>query len=176
MALINNSYFYGDLLIPQKSSAAVTANLNWFINQYEEKYLTEILGYELYRDFKAGIEAATPDQQWIDLRDGKEFTDRNGTLTKWKGLCFGTYSPIANYVYYWYMRDSNTTTAGSGEVSANVSEPVSPAFKMIRAWNQMVQWNCELINFLDSNSVAYPQYSNNCSRRNLLITINRFGI
>lgn len=64
-------------------------------------------------------------------------------------------SPIANYVYYWYLRQNATTTAGGGEALNNVSLPVSPADKQRRAWNEMVNWNQKLTEFLYSNNAAY---------------------
>lgn len=86
MALIDKSYFFGDLEVAQKSQSTVEAALQWFIDEYEPKLLTELLGYELYRDFKAGLQVDPIADKWLDLLYGKEYTNRQGTLTKWGGL------------------------------------------------------------------------------------------
>lgn len=103
-------------------------------------------------------------QKYIDLLLGKEYTNRNGELTKWRGLtyCSGTYraSLIANYVYYWYIRNqaSNSSPSGEKETKTENAESVSPRYKMARAWNEMSEWNLELREFLLSNSATYPEY------------------
>lgn len=67
-------------------------------------------------------------------------------------------SPIANYVYFKYQADNVTFTTGSGEKKSTtpITVNVSPRVKMVRAWNEMVKWNCELIKFLDFNRNYYP--------------------
>lgn len=254
--IIDESYFYGNLEVAQKSFGPVLSNLQWFINEYEPKFLAKLLGYELSRDFQAGLIEDDPLTKWTDLLNGTEYTNRWGRLDKWKGLIrtpdsssiaidFGTpidivvgrgqtydpiadsasvtipsslvgkrfsffqrgfgklrsdeysvsgstltllngqvfnnedtysyfgnsssvttgnentlyrESPIANYIYYWYLRNNASTTAGSGEAQNSVSTAISPADKQRRAWNQMVEWNRELIEFLYSSNTVYTQF------------------
>ena len=78
MPLIDSSYFFDDLSIAQKSDVAVASSITRCINQYEPKLLADLLGYELYKNYKAGIIAAT--QKYLDIRDGKEYTTA-ATLT-----------------------------------------------------------------------------------------------
>lgn len=86
MPLIDKSYFFGDITVAQKSDPAVTADLQWFIDEYEPKLMLSLLGYELYRDFKAGLQEDPIPQKWLDLLYGKEYTNSTGKLTKWEGL------------------------------------------------------------------------------------------
>lgn len=45
-----------------------------FIEANERKLLIELLGFELYTDFKEGIETSgTIEQIWLDLRDGADY-------------------------------------------------------------------------------------------------------
>ncbi len=260
---IDTSYFEGELSMGQITSPAVIASVNLFIQKYEDDLLTRLLGYELYRDYKAGIVESVPAQKWIDIRDGKEYTNSGGQLTKWKGLRFSngytpitTYfiapitftigdggantplnganvysntalagltnidlavfrdgtlkfagtdytvdsaggitllgldvfvtgedfqifttvpqtvsapgagtlkqSPIANYVYYQYLKDNISFTMGAGEVTpkSNSSDKVNPFPKMVRAWNEMVQWNWQLVEFLQEYDDIYPEFEN----------------
>lgn len=179
MALIDTSYFYGDLSIAQITTEPVEASVKRFIALYETEVLTNLLGYELYKNYLAGVAANT--QKYKDIRDGKEYTNRAGRLTKWRGLVqkYGTekFSPVANYVYFHWLRDQASTTTGTGEKSSNAQNAtsVSPRYKMARAWNQMVQWNCELVEFLLSNQSDYPEFLNHygdCELNNLLTTVN----
>lgn len=163
MATIDSTYFFGSVLIPQKSESSVVSNLNWFIDQHEERLLTDLLGYELYKAYKAGILAST--QKYIDIRDGKEYTNRSGILTKWKGLKFtdGTAkkSLIANYVYWHWMENEASITTGTGEKVSKAQNAwdATPVYKMVKAWNEMVEWNWELIEFLLTKESDYPEFT-----------------
>jgi hypothetical protein len=164
MATIDASYFFGDLLVAQKSEQSVANSLGWFIDEYEPRLLTDLFGYELYKNYNAGLAADPPAQKWLDIRDGKEYTNRCGIVSKWKGLKFldgsAKKSPIANFVYYHWLKDKASDTTASGEkTTANQNSiDASPGIKMVRAWNQMVEWNCELVEFLLSNQDVYPEF------------------
>lgn len=182
MPLIDQTYFFGELLIPNKSSNA--NSLNEYINEHENRLLVDLLGYELHKLFAAGIAAPSPAEKWLAIRDGKEYTNRSGVFTKWVGLKFsqGTAqkSLIANYVYWHWMQDMASFTTGSGEKTADNQNAVtaSPASKMVRAWNQMVEWNRELVEFLLTNATDYPEFQNHYGRipRSLLKKQNLFNI
>lgn len=182
MALIDTSYFFGELIIAQKSDSAVSSSLVLLIDELEPALLTDLMGYELKKLYDAGITGTV--QKYIDIRDGKEYTTRAGILTKWKGLKFteGTAkkSLIANYVYWHWLKDQATVTTGTGEkVAANQNAVnTSPAVKMTRAWNQMVDWNWQLIEFLLSHPNEYPEFSTHYPRilKSLLRYQNQFGI
>jgi hypothetical protein len=69
-------------------------------------------------------------------------------------------SLIADYVYYWYQRNSDTSTTGVGE---NKTSPaggisVSAGLKAVRAWNEMIDWIYELYNYMQSSLAVYPEY------------------
>lgn len=154
--IIDASYFYGQLSIPQITDAAVIANLNWFINEYEPKLLTNLLGYELY---KFTVDNPS-DADVLKLINGTDYGDNK----HWNGLKFGT-SPlkkslIANYVYYWWMRNnmSQTTIGGEKESKAENAIGSSPRYKMVRAWNDMVEMNIQLRDYLNASLEFYPTY------------------
>jgi hypothetical protein len=168
--IIDTTYFHGDLAVGQLTSAAVAAGLQWKIDQLEPRLLIELLGYELYKSFIA-LPNTTRHQ---DILNGKEYTNRAGRVTKWFGLkrqvtaavdgppaIAATYSSlIANYVYYYYTKQNNTFTTGAGEGKAKVQnmEQASPRRKLAKAWNDMVDDNCELVEFLLSFPDVYPEF------------------
>lgn len=183
MALIDASYFVGELNIPNTSKPGVSERLTHFIAKREEELLRSLLGVELHEAYKAGIAVAEPDQKWKDLRDGKVY-DGYGIMYKWMGLRVAATkeSLIANYVYYWWMRDKTTITTEVGEVDVEADKSTAKSnskAKQCRAWNEMVKWNRELVKFLDVNRATYPEWDRaSClqDRYNLLKSINVLGI
>lgn len=183
MATIDASYFFGELTIAQKSDAAVAGSLSSFIDIYEDKLLTDLFGYELYNNYQEGILANT--QIYKDIRDGKEYTNRAGVLSKWKGLIYtlGTTkkSLIANFVYFNWQQNEATITSGTGEKVATNQNAInaSAGNKMVRAWNEMVNMNHELLEFLLSNQDNYPEFIDHYGRsipNYLFYKVNTLGI
>lgn len=154
--IIDTSYFFGDILIGQLSEQAVQDKVNWFINQYEPEILRGLLGYETYKL----MSAETPEQRFVDIKTGKEYTDEKGILRKWDGLVSGKISLIAYYVYYWYQRSQSTTTSGTGEGKTQTQNaiPISAMDKMASAWNKMVTLNEELYCFLNTKKDVYTEW------------------
>jgi hypothetical protein len=182
VATIDASYFFGELNVAQKSDSSVSASLTAFIDEMEPMLLTDFFGYDLYKAYVAGIAGST--QIYKDIRDGKEYTNRQGISTKWRGLIFTTGSAkkslIANYVYWHWMRNEASVTTGTGEKvpDAQNASNATPVSKMVRAWNQMVDWLWELSEFLLSNADTYPLFQNQFSRIpwSILKKQNVFGI
>jgi len=188
MATIDATYFFAELTIAQKSENA--NSLTMFINEHEEKLLADLLGYELHKNYKAGIGAGSPAAKWLAIRDGLEYTNRQNHLTKWRGLIFADGSSgsgqakkslIANYVYWHWLQDNVSVTTASGEKGAKVNTiavDLDPVNKQVRAWNQMVAWNWELVEFLLTKADDYPEFQNYYGRipRKLLKKQNWGGI
>jgi hypothetical protein len=89
-------------------------------------------------------------------------------------------SLIANYVYYWYQRNNWTQAATTGENKAvnENSTATTPALKMVRAWNEMSSWICELVNYLDEKKDDYTEWKDqdvHCMLRKFK-PINEFNI
>jgi hypothetical protein len=181
-SIVDKTYFFGEILIGQLSELAVQDKVANFIDMYEPEFLEGILGYVSYKNFLL----TPPDQKWLDLLNGKEYVDEYGVTRNWKGLKFTTgtikQSPIAFYIYYWYQRSQLTNTAGVGEVKAHSENgyTASPKYKMVNAWNKMVDSVIELYSFMRANQLIYSDWytwaSNNNSNTKFLKTINTFGL
>lgn len=98
--LINNTYFYGPLQLAQLTEPSNALLLEKFIAIYEPEILRSVLGYTLYNAFIAGLQEVVVLDKWTDLLYGKEYTGKNGRLTRWNGfvsytdgLTVGTYTP-----------------------------------------------------------------------------------
>jgi hypothetical protein len=164
--LIDQTYFVGELNIPDAPKAEVLERLSFLIAKYEEELLRASLGNDLYLAFITGTVGkleADIDQKWKNLRDGKDYTDLTGRSANWIGLRKGStkQSMIANYVYYFWLRDRASRTSAVGETRglSKTEENVSPGTKMARAWNEMVRWISDLVKFLDANRVDYPEWT-----------------
>lgn len=140
MQFVTHRYFQGELLIPNIKPVSSTELvipvitsqrelLDMFVDKYEKKFLTDFLGKDLCKRFYDAfwnlVGAAPP--EWEALKNHLYNTDL------WL-------SPIANYIYYWFQRNSATSTSGVGEVRTIAENAVieSPSYKMTRAWNEMV--------------------------------------
>lgn len=160
MAFITPAYFIGEINIPNINQAAVLSRLVVFINKYENKFLTIVLGYPLAAQFKTGYAIpSTAAQKWKDLAEGKEYTKIDGTQAKWEGLInlANLQSPVANYIYYWERRDANTKTTTAGEQKNKVenSDNADPGTKIARAWFEMRNWVSDMYDFLEANKDVY---------------------
>lgn len=83
--IIDASYFVGKLNLPGAGNTEGLANINLFINDYEDEYLQKVLGYDLWKAFVAGLLEVVPEQKWLDLLEGKEFQYK-GRTRKWIGF------------------------------------------------------------------------------------------
>lgn len=93
MSFIDASYFVGDLTIPNSGSPEVAERISWYIQKYEPLFLQKLFGYPLYKAFVAGMANTPPDQRFLDILYGKEYTDFQDRIQLWKGLIV-TDSPV----------------------------------------------------------------------------------
>lgn len=162
--LTTYTQFVGDINVSNSApSFSEGANLATMINTYEQEYLTEVLGYELFKAFDAAYNIVTPPVSgiWYDLANGAEFTDSLGRLNKWQGFKTAPFNPIAYYVYYRLLASNSIIITGHGASVAKTENSVivSPTPKMIRAYNKMVDFTMILDDFLTVNIADYADYT-----------------
>lgn len=96
--LIDRTYFQGDIDIANANAGGSTnpvpASVDWFIARYEPEFLTRALGLALYQALIAGYSQPTPDQNWVDLVQGKDYTDSCGNTVRWRGLITSAFSAL----------------------------------------------------------------------------------
>jgi hypothetical protein len=161
--LIDRTYFIGELNIPNTEKATVASQVDYFIEKYEREFLQKALGYSLYKSFTDGLLQDPVLPKWTQLLEGVEYTSLNGRVNYWNGLVsqplsvINKKSPIAGYVYYWFMRNNFTQTAAMGEVKGTAENAinVSPGMKMEKAWNDVVKSVHAMRDFLRSNHDTY---------------------
>ena len=148
--LLTVSYFVGELQIPNitGSAPAVTPRVNelqWFIKKYEPEFLELLLGTDLYLEFSTGIAAASPLAKWTALKNKiYQIDTQNGTY----------FSPAAAYVYYHFMRNSQTATTSVGEIKPGKKSAVyvTNTMKMVTAWNDMCKECNEIWEWLEEDA------------------------
>jgi hypothetical protein len=131
-----------------------------------KQFIIERIGYgTLFKEGDEGV--VSPDFSMtgstITLLNGDAFAPGEkyyihllsiGSTINYTGI---NISPIANYVYFYYMRDNATQTTRNSEKlskSANATD-VSPENKQRAAWNEMVWMNKKLYGYLRANNVTY---------------------
>jgi hypothetical protein len=167
MSIITTSYFTANLDLPGRNAVGLSENLTLYISRYEPIYLRGVLGYSLYKLLMTAYDAsvaATPTplpQRWADLLNGVEY-DVSDITYKWDGLRNSTLltSPIANYIYFTFRRDTETRTGNVGENKPNAqnADSVTPNRKLVFAWNDMVHQNWQLKHYLDNNTATFPEW------------------
>lgn len=136
---LDGTYFKGELYLPNlvkgdnnagKAAILQTVgeqDLLWFIEKYEGEALDLMIGEDLRTQMEAGLQGGSP-EKWEKLRD---VIFRKGQ--------YGSYSPVANYVYCKILASGKTQTSMSGEVRKR-TDMMSVAHirdKFVSAWNGM---------------------------------------
>lgn len=154
--------FVGKISLPNTDANEPEGEaLESFITDNEATYLTEVLGYKMAKDFLTAIAANPASGIWFKLWKGAEFTDKHGRLNKWPGFRNAVQKlSIANYIYVKWLTDQEDYSTGVGHKKAKSENAVdaSPIRKMCKAWNEMVDLNFILDDFLTQNAADYPDY------------------
>lgn len=160
--IVNQSFFIGDLYLPNLTHSAELARLQGFIDKYEPECLLNILGYPLYK--LIGVESST---RMTELLTGGDYTDGMGNLQKWQGITHNTViSLIANYVYWYILKSDaiNKSGVGTNISKSEAATEISPAEKMCEAWNFFSSEVSDMCSFLwlkkdGSNIRVYTEFS-----------------
>lgn len=177
MALTDITYFEQRLIVvPNLNREEIEGQLNDYINLHEPDYREKTLGYQLNKEFQAGLEEVTIDEKWANLRDGAEYLDSCGKTQKWKGFNNSLKeSPIAYYIYFNLVREDNNPLSSTGVIFTNNenSSRITPLFKTVDAYNYMVRYNRKLAEFIEANEDIYTSYD---PSDKMIKSINYFGI
>lgn len=166
---IDTDYFKGQIDIPFDNFDDESFQTD-YIDVYEKEVLIKLLGYDLYTRFKAGLEEATVDQKWTDLKEGADYdVEVSGIIYKstWNGFVNDEMiSLIAYYIYYKWLEKNNEQLTGTGVGIANKENATDfdKNKKLVQSWNLASQLaGCEgnteldptLYNFLKNFETDY---------------------
>jgi hypothetical protein len=137
--IITPDIFEVGLTIGQVEKPQVAARVQWYIDEHEPVYLKKLLGKKLARLFQDEYAKTEHEKKWDTLADDVR-------------------KMVARYVYYHYHRKNETITTGTGEEMAQAqnAERTTIAYKVVDAWNAMVEMNLEFCKDIDRT--VYPEY------------------
>lgn len=166
VTLITPDYFIDGLSLPNTGSGnAEYEALTSLIDRLSQPYLEDLLGIDMALEFITAIEDVenTPDEvsdNWKHLLFGTTFATREGITKRWVGFSshglvesigsLDKRSPLANYIYVTYTGQNTSSTQSIGEVESNFENGkiVSPNYKFVNAWQEMVKWHLVLNEFM----------------------------
>jgi len=157
--IIDNAYFIDEIFIPHAKPSVtdsvtdVSQDIVSFIEVYSQEALLKCLGYALFKEFSANLDATKPnglitsaDAKWDRLLNGTEYVDPSGKTVYWKGIRFksaGTYNKsfLADYTYYFYEKSDDEDRVGVGNVKQQSKNAVvvSKTPKVVAAWRRFVK-------------------------------------
>lgn len=133
----------------------------------EPWWMRYAFGDNFYILFRDGLAAGTPDQRWVNLRDGVEWAYNS------KNYIFDGVRPLIRpYIFYHYLRSetSITTLQGQRQATSEHAEAISPAYVMQARWSEMIEGICKMYDFL-SLSGDYPEWELCDTRADLLLSL-----
>jgi hypothetical protein len=141
--LVSVNDFIIEINIPNTDETAVIENLQGFINKYEPRYLTQLLGDALYTDFKAGLVIEPIPAKWQSLKDNISIEQ------------------IASFVFFYYIRSKNSYNSGLNVIVKPKSEnatAISPIITQVDVWNDMVDASYTSAKYIQDNNSLYGNY------------------
>jgi hypothetical protein len=165
--LIDEQYFWGNLTIPNltqkrrgeaqmQTQFGINDEIYKYIKRYQKQYLEMMLGSTLSSTITESKAKAL-------------FVDSALVL-----------SPIANYVFFYWMRDNATLNTPTGEKKMNAQNAIniSSSGRITRAWNDMVAMNGAVQYAMSiDETIDYDTTINEIdTESDLFNTINEYGI
>lgn len=150
MYIIDDTYFQGDIQIPNidEADSKSLMELERIIDEKCRLFMYNVLGDVLFQEFDAllinGILPTTPVTKWTKLIYGESY-EIDGKQLKWDGICseMGTAktSLLADYVYTFFLKESNTFLSGVGEMKGESRGAlmVNSTQRYVGIWNRFVK-------------------------------------
>lgn len=168
--IVDASFFYGPLNIEglmansgaDFTQAAIQKGLQQFIERYEVQYLIRLLGNKLGLEFAnyLGKEEKEPEARWDNLLS--------------ELVPMPCVSPVANYVYFYYVRGNQVHATSIGATVTNSDNRITSCDSLIiPAWNEMVEMNRAVHSWLEGHKDEYAGFE---THHELLEKINRLGV
>jgi hypothetical protein len=154
--MLSATDFVGEFKLSQ--NAYDVTEINMFITQFEELYLRDLLGDNLYKDFIAGLAAGTVLQKWTDLQDGcyyKIIDDENSTETNdiFQVKFEGVKKMLKYFIWFEYVNKNQQKHTIAGQVVSNTENGtmvsgIDLTKNLINMYNKGVDIYNQAIDFL----------------------------
>ncbi len=144
------------------------ARLQYYIDKYEKRYLTELLGVDLYNEFEADVTlgGGTPTEpRFIEIFEPLQ-VDYNWTILYSDGMV----EMLKGFIYYEYIKDQISQMTPIGMVTPsgeNSRDSNSLYYQMYTRYNDAVRMYKAIQEFITNNSSDYDEFN---GMRKMLIT------
>jgi hypothetical protein len=128
-------------------------SFNQFITEQEADCLKALLGETFYAAFVQGLAVEpTPDQRWIDLRDGVKYIGPNGQI---KYTWVGMKKIMRPYIVAMWTKASYDSNSGIGVVvpKAENGEVKNPSARIVERYNEFSDYVGDEYNWCDYNTL-----------------------
>lgn len=178
--LINESFFLGPLTVGQSETTHVSDELNMYIRQHEQSFLTKLMGAGLKDAFVNGMKGEGIQDRWKKLAYGHTFTwdpivSKFGLSGQKQQVSFTGLvcneaegdnqmpfnSPIAQYVWFVWQQQHPFGTGGTGPTfTADKKKAYIVDRNAFAAqWNRMADTCAAFYAFMDMNAADYPEFT-----------------
>ena len=154
MSIVVNTDFKGEYNV----SKNCYDQLDTYIEKYEKKYLTKLLGAELYALFIADLTVTDPQvpqtQRFLDIFN--EFSiDENYCVIYSEGIR----KMLIQLIYFHYVRENQVINSATGTVSSAVELGNNASFKgnIVQAFNEGVDNSHSIQWFICDKPTIYPE-------------------
>ncbi len=168
--LVNKTDFVGKYAIPQNY---LTNNIDSYISKYEEKYLKELMGVELFKLFKADISVLTP-VTTIYLAIYNPIEEDDTCLVAYYNMGYaysqangirisdGIKEMLIGFIYFEFIRDSKYKNTPTGTVTGQSENSRETSFNdngIYNRYNEAVNSYKTIQWFIMKNKADYPKFN-----------------
>jgi len=143
-------------------NALQTANFQIYINKLEKKYLTDLLGVELYNLFIDDLDVNFDPQDPIYQAIYEEIAEDEDAGTGCQHRSLGMIEMLKGFIYYHWLRDQFTTKTISGAVKnefSNSQPATMSQTNMEEKYNESVSMYQTIQWYIQENKTDYPTYN-----------------
>jgi hypothetical protein len=137
------------------------ADFQVYINKFVQKYLTDLLGVELYNLFIADLVADVPVTQiYLDLYNEFSFDDGVGSGCQHRSE--GMIEMLKGFIYFHWLRDQFSQNVISGAVKNDYSNSVQARMvetNMESNFNEAIESYQQIQWYIEDNLDLYPLYN-----------------
>ena len=155
--LINKVDFIGTYKVAQNTYTDIDA----YIAKYEESYLIDLLGVELFNLFKAYVTTPLTNEDYLYIREPFKY-DHNTCIVSSEGMK----SMLLGFVYFEYMRGQKIKKTISGAVvnqSENSREVSINNTDIYQKYNDSIRSYVAIQRYIRRNkAIKYPQFNGQC--------------
>ena len=155
MSIVVNTDFKGEYNV----SKNCYDQIDFYIEKYEKKYLTKLLGAELYALFIADLTVTDPQvpqtQRFIDIFNEFSIDENQYCLIESEGIR----KMLIQLIYFHYVRENQVINSATGTVSSSVELGMSASFKgnIVQAFNEGVDNSHSIQWFICDKPTIYPE-------------------